>query len=167
MNKKAHSKTACVNSTFKVPIDQRYFEDYVPGSVYEFGPTVVEQDKVIEFSKLYDPSVFDSGLEAFNGAKNGAVVASGWHVATMGMRLYADFFISQAAGAGPPTIDDIRWLKAVYPGDELSIRVTIKSQKLTRSKPSKGIVRSYVEITNQNRQVVTTLKIKNVLLCRA
>ncbi len=62
MNKKSSSKTIIVNSTFNVPIDKRHFEDYLPGSMYEFGPIVVEQDKVVEFSKLYDPFVFDSGL---------------------------------------------------------------------------------------------------------
>ncbi len=81
------------------------------------------------------------------------------------MRCFADFYISHIAALGPPSIDDIRWLKAVHPGDKLSIRVTIKSRKLTRLKPDKGIVHSYVEIMNQNREVVTTLKVKNVLLC--
>ncbi len=138
----------------------------MPGSMYEFGPIVVEQDKVVEFSKLYDPFVFDSGLEAFNKAKNGEVVTSGWHIATMGMRLLADFYISQVAGTGQPTIDEIRWLKAVHAGDKLFIRVTIKSRKLMRSKSRKGVVRSHVEILNQNSEVVTTLKVKNVLLCR-
>jgi acyl dehydratase len=154
-----------INSTFKVPIDKRYFEHYLPGSIHEFGSIVVEQNEVLEFSKLYDPYVFDSGLDAYSEARHGAVVASGWHTATMGMRLFADFYISHVAAVGPPSIDDIRWLKAVHPGDELSIRVTIKNRKLTGSKSGKGIVRSYVEIMNQNREAVTTLKVKNVLLC--
>ncbi|MDD3473188.1 MAG: acyl dehydratase [Syntrophaceae bacterium] len=165
MNKRASSKNTMVNSNFKVPIDERYFEHYLPGSIYEFGSIVVEQNEVLEFSKLYDPYVFDSGLEAYGEAKNGSVVASGWHTVIMGMRLFADFYISHVAGVGPPSVDDIHWLKAVHPGDELSIRVTIKSRKLTGSKSGKGIVRSYVEIMNQNRAIVTTLKVKNVLLC--
>ena len=158
-------RTDTINSTFKVPIDERYFEDYLSGSVYEFGSVIFKQDEVLEFSKLYDPYVFDSGLEAYSEARNGSVVASGWHTVTIGMRLFADFYISHVAGVGPPSVDDIHWLKAVHPGDELSIRVTIKSRKLTGSKSGKGIVRSYVEIMNQNRAIVTTLKVKNVLLC--
>lgn len=166
MNKRASSKTTMINSTFKVPIDERYFEHYLPCSIYEFGSIVVGQNEVLEFSKLYDPYIFDSGLEASSEARNGAVVASGLHTVTMGMRLFADFYISHAAVVGPPSIDEIRWLKAVHPGDELSIRVTIRGRKLTGSKPGKGLVRSYVEIMNQNREVVATLKVKNVLPCR-
>ena len=45
-------------STFTVPAEQRYFEDYVAGAVYEFGSITVEQDEVIAFARRFDPQVF-------------------------------------------------------------------------------------------------------------
>ena len=45
-------------STFTVAAEQRYFEDYVAGAVYEFGSVTVEQDEVIAFARRFDPQVF-------------------------------------------------------------------------------------------------------------
>jgi hypothetical protein len=35
--------------------DDRYFEDYVPGAVQEFGSVVVDEEEVLEFGKRYVP----------------------------------------------------------------------------------------------------------------
>ena len=40
---------------FASPIDERYFEDYVVGSVYEFGDFAVTEADVIGFAKQFDP----------------------------------------------------------------------------------------------------------------
>ena len=32
-----------------------YFEDYVPGSVRELGPAVVDEAEIVEFARRYDP----------------------------------------------------------------------------------------------------------------
>lgn len=166
MRKKEQLCTAAINSSFSTPIDERYFEDYLPGSVYEFGSIVVQTDEVVEFAKLYDPFVSDSCQKASSEARNGVTVASGWQTVIKGMRLFYDFYISQKADIGTTSIDDIRWVRAVHPGDELSIRVKIKSRALISSKPHEGIIHSYVEIMNQSKKVVTTLNVKSVLPCR-
>lgn len=154
------------NSGFRVPIDDRYFEDYIPGSVYEFGSIIVKRDDIIDFGQRYDPQAFDSGLDAAREAKNGGLVASGWLTAALGMRLMVDYYISHVGGLGSPGPDDLRWLRPVRPNDELSIRVTVISRKRSRSKPDRGTVRSFVEVLNQNREVVTSWKASSILLCR-
>ena len=74
------------------------------------------------------------------------------------MRLLVDHYVSPVASLGSPGADELRWLEPVRPGDTLSIRVTILESKLSRSKPDRGTVRTYVEVMNQNRQVVMTWK---------
>ena len=49
-----HSKEH-VASNFKSAPDNRYFEDYVPGAVHEFGSTAVDEEEVLEFGKRYVP----------------------------------------------------------------------------------------------------------------
>ena len=34
---------------------ERYFEDFIPGLVQEFGPTVVGEAEIVEFARQYDP----------------------------------------------------------------------------------------------------------------
>ena len=43
---------------FTVPIEERYFEDYLTGSVHEFGSIVVEEAEVIAFAQRFDPQPF-------------------------------------------------------------------------------------------------------------
>lgn len=154
------------DSTFTTPIEKRYFEDYVPGSVHEFGPIKVEEAEIIEFARRYDPQPFHIDPEAAKDSIYGGLIASGWHTAGLMMRLLVDHYLSHVASLGSPGVDELRWLKPVRPGDELSVRVTVLETRRSRSKPDRGIVRSFVEVLNQKGEVVMTLKAVNFLLCR-
>ena len=65
-----------------------------------------------------------------------------------------------------PGIDELRWTQPVRPGDTLSIRVSVIEANRSRSKPDRGMVRSLVEVLNQDREVVMSLKAMNILRCR-
>lgn len=153
-------------SDFPVPITDRYFEDYVPGFVGEFGSITVSQDAIIEFAKQFDPQSFH--IDAIGAAQGpfGGLIASGWHTSAMMMRLYADHFVSKVASLGSPGIDELRWTRPVRPADTLSIRVTILEARRSSSKPDRGLVRSQVEVLNQNKEVVMSLKAMTLFLCR-
>jgi acyl dehydratase len=154
------------NSTFTVPAERRYFEDYLPGSVHEFGAVAVEQDEVIDYARRFDPQVFHTDPELAKSTIYGGLIASGWHTAGLMMRLFVDHYLSKVASLGSPGIDELRWKVPVRPGDELSIRVTVLETKRSRSKPDRGIVRAFIEVINQKREVVMSMKAINLFLCR-
>lgn len=154
------------NSTFTVPVEERYFEDYVAGSVHEFGSIAVEQDEVISFAQRFDPQVFHTDPELAKSTIFGGLIASGWHTAGLMMRLFADHYLSKVASLGSPGVDELRWKVPVRPIDELSIRVTVRETKRSRSKPDRGIVHSFIEVINQKREVVMTMKAMTLVLCR-
>ena len=52
------------------------------------------------------------------------------------------------------------------PGDVLSLRVTILEARRSRSRPEQGIVRSLVEVLNQQGEVVMSLKPISLILRR-
>jgi acyl dehydratase len=153
-------------STFATPIEDRYFEDYIVGSVYKFGVIAVKEAEIIDFARRFDPQVFHTDPEAAKKTIYGGLIASGWHTAGMMMRLLADHYLSHAASLGSPGIDELRWTRPVRPGDELSIRLTVLEANRSRSKPDRGVLLSFVEVLNQNDEVVLTLKAVNLLLCR-
>ena len=152
--------------SFTIPIENRYFEDYVEGSVYEFGLVIVEEAEIIAFAQRFDPQVFHTNAEAAEKTVYGGLIASGWHTASLTMRLFAEHYLSKAASLGSPGIDELRWLRPVRPGDELSIRVTIMESNRSRSKPDRGIVRSFVETLNQQQELVMSMEVVNFLLCK-
>ena len=155
-----------VNSSFSVPAEGRYFEDYVAGSVYEFGPIKVERGQVISFAQQFDPQEFHTDPESAKNTEFGGLIASGWQTACLTMRLFIEHYISKVASLGSPGVDEIRWKIPVRPGDELSIRVTVLKTKRSKTKPDRGIIHSFIETMNQNKEVVMTVKPVNFLLCR-
>jgi len=154
------------NNTFTTPITDRYFEDYIPGSIYEFGTISVTQEQIIAFAKDFDPQDFHVDPEAAKQTIFGGLIASGFHTAGLMMRLYADHYLSRVASLSSPGVDELRWKHPVRPGDELSIRVTVVEARRSNSKPDRGIVRSFIEVLNQNHEVVMSMIALNLLLCR-
>src|SRR5262245_65071425 len=106
------------------PIAPRYFEDYVAGATHEFGSILVEEAEVVSFAKRFDPQPFHIDPEAASQSIFGGLIASGWHSASLMMRLIVDHYLAHASSLGSPGVDELRWLKPVRPGDELSIRAT-------------------------------------------
>jgi len=70
----------------------------------------------------------------------GGLIASGWHTSSLMDRLFVEHVVSGVASLGSPGGSELRWIKPVRPGDELSIRVTIREAKRSRSKPDRGVV---------------------------
>ena len=112
-------------ANFSNPIDDRYFEDYVTGSTYEFGDIAVSEAEIIEFAGRYDPQDFHTDPAAAMKSPFGGLIASGWLTAALMMRLFADHYLSRNASLSSPGIDELRWKKPVRPDDRLRIRVTV------------------------------------------
>ncbi|MBP2674762.1 MAG: acyl dehydratase [Deltaproteobacteria bacterium] len=146
--------------------EERYFEDYRVGSVQECGPIPVTEEEIIEFARRYDPQYFHTDPEAAKRSPFGGLIASGWHTAGLMMRLLVDNLISPVASLGSPGVKDLRWVKPVRPGDELSIRATIRGARLSRSRPDRGIVEFSVEVMNQERETVMTMESAGMYLRR-
>ena len=155
------------SSSFTTAPDNRYFEDYVTGSVHEFGSIAVDEREAIDFGKRFVPLSYHTDREAAKKSIYGGLIASGWHTAALMMRLYTDNYLSKVANLGSPGVDELRWEKPVFPGDQLSIRVTVLEARRSTSKPDRGILRSFIEVLNQKREVVMSLKSVNFVRSRS
>ena len=153
-------------SSFNTSPDNRYFADYVTGAAHEFGPIAVDEKEVLDFGRRFVPLVYHTDPELAKKSIYGGLIASGWHTAALMMRLYTDNYLSKVANLGSPGCDELKWDKPVFPGDELSIRVTVLETRRSESKPDWGIVRSFVEVLNQKREVVMSVKIVNFVRSR-
>lgn len=152
--------------TSPTPQNDRWFEDYEPGSVHEFGSIAVTEDEVLAFGRRFDPQVFHTDVEAAKRTEYGGLIASGWHTAALMMRLYSDHYLSKVSALVSPGVDEVRWLLPVRPGDTLSLRVTVAEARRSRSRPDRGIVRSAVEVLNGRGDVVMTVTAINFFLVR-
>ena len=131
-----------------------YWEDLAPGSVRELGHVTPGAEEIKEFAEQFDPQPFH--LDELAGRRSifGNLCASGWHTCAMAMRLTVDNFLSQSSSMGSPGLENLRWLKPVYPGDTLHLRHTILESRPLRTRADTGIVRSSWEMFNQNGEKV-------------
>jgi acyl dehydratase len=137
--------------------EARYFEDYAPGAVYTAGAIAVTESEIIDFARRYDPQPMHTDPDAASHGRFGGLIASGWHTGAMMMRLFADNFLSPASSLASPGLDELRWYFPVRPGDVLSLRITILEARPSRKNPEQGVLRSHVEVLNQNGAVVMSL----------
>ena len=136
--------------------DTLYYEDLVVGAVKTFGAYPVTRADVLEFADKYDPQPFHLDDEAAKTSIFGRLAASGWQTASITMRLMVDHFIGKIASLGGAGVDNLRWLKPVYPGDTLSVRSTLLEKRRSSSRPEMGLIRTRQETLNQHGEVVMT-----------
>jgi len=135
----------------------KYFDDLSVGDATEFGHYDVTREEVIEFARKYDPQPFHLSDEAAAKTHFGRIAASGWHTCAMTMAVIARFVVDdRQAGLGSPGVDELRWLKPVYPGDRLTVRGSIIETIPSRSKPHIGVVRTRTIVSNQDGVDVMT-----------
>jgi acyl dehydratase len=134
-----------------------YLEDLNVGDETYFGSYKVTRAEVIEFAQKYDPQPFHLSDEAAAKTHFGRLAASGWHTCAMTMAVIARHVVdSEQAGLGSPGIDELRWLKPVYPGDTLHVSSRLTEIRPSKSKPEIGSFRSATTVTNQDGVPVMT-----------
>jgi len=143
-----------------------YFEDIEIGRETYFGSYAVTREEVLEFARKYDPQPFHLSDEAAAKTHFGRLAASGWHTCAMVMATIVRHLTSgePQAGLGSPGIDELRWLKPVFPGDTIHVTGKIVEKTASRSKPDLGSFRTQTVVTNQDE--VPVLRFTSIVLIR-
>lgn len=151
---------------FTSPDRDRYFEDYEAGAVHVLGHVQVDRAKMLAFSREFDPQdIHIDATKATQGPFQG-LIASGWYTTSLMMPFLARNFLSNVSSLASPGIDGLRWLAPVRAEDTLTIRVTIVETRLSVSKPDRGIVRTLIEVINQDDILVMDIHGVNLIACR-
>jgi acyl dehydratase len=131
-----------------------YWEDLEPGSVRQLGSVTPTAQEIREFAAKFDPQPFHLDEEAGRRSVFGGLCASGWHTCSMAMRLTVDNFLNESSSMGSPGLENVRWMKPVYPGDTLTLTHRVTESRPLNSKPDIGLVRAVWEMHNQRGEQV-------------
>ncbi len=149
-------------STATEPTPQRsprlFWDDFPAGHVMEFGGMPVSREAVLAFAQQFDPQPFHLDDEAAEASLFGGLSASGWHTCAMAMRMMCDAYLLDSASLGSPGIDALRWLKPVFPGDTLHVRMEVKQARPMNSRPGVGLIQSAWTVSNQHGEPVLTME---------
>jgi len=136
----------------------QYLEDIKVGTKASFGHYEVTRDEVLDFARKYDPQPFHLDDEAAAKTHFGRISASGWHTCAMTMAMLVENLTkNKQAGLGSPGLDELRWLKPVYPGDTLRVESEIIEVTPSRSRPEMGSTKAKVTVFNQKDEPVMRL----------
>lgn len=147
-------------------MDKLYFEDIAEDMTAEFGGFEMTRDEIIRFAKAYDPQSFHTELVPPPGSAFSKLIASGWNTAAATMRILVENWIVKCHVLPSPGLDELRFLRPVFPGDILRVRLSVLAKRKSRSKPDRGIINFGIETLNQNGEVVLTYRSIDVLRVR-
>jgi acyl dehydratase len=135
-----------------------HWEDFPVGQVREFGALHVTREAVLAFARDFDPQPFHLDDDAAAASLFGRLAASGWHTCAMAMRMMCDGYLLRSASLGSPGLENLRWLKPVFPGDTLGVRMEVLQARPMESRPHVGLVRAQWQVHNQHGQTVLTME---------
>ena len=142
----------------------RYFEDLKVGDRAELGRHTFSTEAIKRFAAAYDPQPFHLDEAAAADSVFGGLCASGWHTASVWMRLMIDYRVrnadigtpdGQPPKMGPsPGFDDMKWLKPVLAGQTIAYSTEIIELRTSRSRPDWGIMTSRNEGRDEAGELV-------------
>jgi acyl dehydratase len=141
-----------------MPVPKICFEDFKPGLFAEYGPRLVTREEIVAFAAEFDPQPMHLDEDAARETMLGGLSASGWHTCGLMMRMMCDGFLLNSSSMGANAVEDVKWLKPVRPGDQLTLRITVLDTRMSRSRPDIGFVTALMEMVNQAGTCVMTLR---------
>jgi acyl dehydratase len=145
---------------------QRYFEDFTVGEAIPLGSHQVTRAEIIAFAAEFDPQPFHLDERQGSGTMVDGLIASGWHVSGLFMRMLCDGFLLESSSLGSPGIETLKWRKPVRAGDTLTAKAAVIETRRSKSRPEMGIVRFRSEVENQAGEIVMWLQNPILFGCR-
>jgi len=147
-------------------IRSRWFEDLPVGEFHVFGSYTFSEKEIVEFGRKYAPQVYHTDPEGARETIYLGLIASGWHICAIWMRMMVDYMERFATGVQDGRrngagvgFQDLKWLKPVRPGHTLTFTYEIieKDERVIRDRW--GIIRSRNEAFNQYGELVFSFEI--------
>lgn len=133
-------------------IKELYFEDYSVGASREtLGRTITETDVVLHAGQTGDFYPHHMDAEWCKQQDFGQRIAHGTLIFSVGIGMTAGDVNPLAFSYG---YDRLRFIKPVFIGDTITVKVTIRDTRDYPKRPDHGMVVEGVEIMNQRGQTV-------------
>lgn len=125
-----------------------YLDDLRPGDEFRSTGHHLDADQIVSFARQFDPQPFHLDEEAAKNTFFNGLAASGWHTASITMKLLVESlpFACGVIGAG----GEVSWPRATRPGDTLRTVSKVLDITPSSSKPDRGIVTVESLTLNQN-----------------
>ena len=145
-----------------IPRERLYLDDLYVGQRFTSATHTIDEAQITAFAVQFDPQPFHTDEKAAEDTFFKGLAASGWHTASITMRLNVESGLPLAGGiigAG----GEINWPAPTRPGDTLHVESEVVEITPSRSRPDRGIAVILSRTINQRGEVLQTLKAKLVV----
>jgi acyl dehydratase len=144
-------------------MDTLFLEDFAVGQKYGSQTLRVDASHIKAFAAEFDPQPFHLDEDAAGASFFGGLAASGWHTAALTMKLLVEGRLRPAGGIIGTWAEELKWPRAVRPGDELRVEAEVLEVRPSRTRPGQGYVKCRSTTLNQRGEPVQVL-VMNLLV---
>lgn len=138
-----------------------YYEDYEVGAVREsIGRTITETDVVLHAGQTGDFFPHHMDTEFAKGTEFGKRIAHGTLIFSVGVGMTATLINPVAFSYG---YDKLRFIRPVFIGDTIKVKVLLKDKYDSPKHPDKGFVVESLQVYNQKEELC--LVAEHLMLC--
>jgi acyl dehydratase len=146
-------------------IRELYLEDLHVGQTFRSGSIEVTREAALAFAAQFDPQPFHLDDDAARQSFFGKLALSGWHTASVTMRLFVESDLRLAGGLIGVGVDALNWPRPSFPGDTFRLVIEVLHVRPLKSRPDQGIVKLRNRTLNQRDEVAQEVVV-NVLARR-
>lgn len=132
------------------------YEDFTVGQKFRSRAQLVTHDRIVAFGAEFDPQPQHISEDAAADSQFGELVASGWHTASVSMRLFVECLPTVRGGLQGGALEELAWPKPVRPGDLIRVEAEVVWKRESRSRLDKGLVKVKAITLNQRDEIVQT-----------
>lgn len=139
-----------------------YLDDLAVGDQFKSGEHAMDEAQITTFAAQFDPQPFHLDDGAARATLFGGLAASGWHTASVTMRLQVTTGLPIAGGiigAGA----EVSWPRPTRATDVLHVVSEVLEIQPSKSKPDRGMVTVRSETRNQHGDVLQLSTVRIVV----
>ncbi len=149
----------------------KFTELYPLGQRLKLGTVHFSAESIIRYAEKFDPQPFHLSEEDARNSVFEGLCASGWQTSATWMRCFLDFWVKEikrlkTEGIAPPKLgpspgfSDLKWLRPVYAGDDVTYYATLLAARPLASRPGLLLNTTLNEGINQHGQPVVSFESK-------
>ena len=128
------------------------FNEFFVGQVFNTKSILLTKENIMTFAAEYDPQYMHLDEERATQGRFGGIIASGIQTLAISFKLWVETCIYGEDVIAGTAMNNIKFIKPVYPGDELNTVVEVI--ELVEKKNYTGIVTVLLTTFNQKEEKV-------------
>lgn len=139
-----------------------HFDEFAEGEELISHLTFTPED-IIRFAQAYDAQDMHLSEERAKNTPMGGLIASGWQTATVTIHRLVQDHVGIPSGVLGMGVENLRWVKPIWPNDPITSTTTILEKRLSQSRPGFGIIKMRCVLTDSSGEIALEMVVPTMI----